>query len=178
MSTSETASLAIALLALAVSLWTSRRSVRATQASQQLTVVKDLLVRRHQTDFEEALATLRAAAFTSDNDPRSGYDGLRPTDRQRAYLVTNYYDLLGKLVAHQIVDEDLVLGAYGHSVHWAWTALRPFVYAQRAKNRTEFNVYFEHLAQRARLRPAAEIHADLKLLRDPTISAAAESVDG
>jgi len=74
-----------------------------------------------------------------------------------------FYDDLGKFVAHGIVEEDLIIGSYGHSVMWAWDALQPFILAQRSIDGTNYNIYFEDLALRAKRNPPPAIHSKLGL---------------
>ena len=78
MDTSNIVSLSLSGMALIVSIYTNARSVRATQGSQSLAVIKDIFGQRHQPEFVEALAAVRNPAFRLDVDPSKGVDGLPP----------------------------------------------------------------------------------------------------
>jgi hypothetical protein len=169
-------SLFLSGVALVVSMYTSARSVRATRASQSLAVIKDIFGQRHQPEFVDALAAVRTPDFRSGVDAAEGVTGLPQDKRLQANRLCIFYDDLGKLVAHGIIDEDLVIGSYGYGIMWAWKALEPFIRAQRVLNGTNYNIYFEDLALRAERNPPPVVHDKLGLtaprnrwrrLRDP-----------
>ncbi|MCZ2807590.1 hypothetical protein O2W18_20990 [Modestobacter sp. VKM Ac-2983] len=166
----DAAPIVISLIALAVSVLSSRRALRATRASHSLTVVTDVLDRLHEPQYADAVKKVREGGFLEGIDPDGGYDAMPGDKRALALWLTEYFDDLGKLVAYGVIDEDLVLGSYGNSIDRSWTTLRGFIYAQRRFNGTQFNSYFEHLAQLARKRPPAIIHKKLGLLKDPSMS--------
>lgn len=151
------------MVALVVSAYTNARSVRATRASQSLGAIKDVFVQRHKPEFVAALNAVRDPNFVRGTDSADGYRGLPKAKQNYANQVTNFYDDLGKLVAHGVVEEELILGAYGSSTLWAWQVLEPYIKAQRSINGTNFNIYFEDLALRVKRRPPYVIHAKLGL---------------
>jgi hypothetical protein len=157
------ASLILSSLALLVSGYTNARSVRATRASQSLAAVKDIFGQRHKPEFIEALDAVRHETFMEGTDPSQGYNGLPDNKRTYAYRLSNFYDDLGKLVAHGVVEDKLVIGAYGYSTLWAWEVLEPYLKAQRSINGTSFNIYFEDLAFRVKRCPPDVIHRRLGL---------------
>ena len=156
-------SLCLSGSALVVSVYTNARSVRATRASQSLTVIKDIFGQRHDPEFVAAMAAVRSPEFATDIDPAGGVSGLPDGARAAAERLIVFYDDLGKLVAHGIIDEDLVIGAYGAGARWAWDALAPFIVAQRVLNETNYNIYFQDLALRTARNPPAAVHARLRL---------------
>ncbi|WP_138733096.1 DUF4760 domain-containing protein [Modestobacter excelsi] len=162
MKLSEVATLAVSVLALLVAMRSNQRSVKVARASQALSVVKDIFGQRGRPDFVEALNAVRAIPYPLNTNV--GIEGLPDGLRNKAKLVMAFYEDLGKLVAHGIVDEDLIIGALGHSVVWAWTPLERFILAQREKNQTEYFIYFQHLAARAMARTPKQVHKKLGLV--------------
>lgn len=83
------------------------------------------------------------------------------TDKCKQDLVLElawYYDNLGALVAHDIVDIDPVSGYLGGSVVTCWEVLKPLVMAEReARSGYEdpgrWQIYFENLARLVAERP-------------------------
>ena len=164
MSLASVISLIFSFAALVASVIANQRTVRASTAGSTLMLVTDVFARRQQPDFAAALSMLRSPNFADGLDPAQGFSGM-PTDKQRAaYLVADFCDDLGKLVAHKVVDEDIVLSTYGATTEWTWRVLKPFVHGQRVINQTNFDIYYEFLARRAAERPPARIHQELGLL--------------
>lgn len=62
--------------------------------------------------------------------------------------MASIYNNLGKLVAHGLVDESLIIGAYGGSLLRAWNLLAPYVYLERQEDQRNPMRYFEDLAWR------------------------------
>ena len=78
-------------------------------------------------------------------------------------MVGGLYDDLGKLVAHGIVKEELIIGSNGSQARRIWEAIEPFVRAERAKRNSNLWIYLEDLAYRTTQKPPATIHQKLKL---------------
>lgn len=51
--------------------------------------------------------------------------------RQPDRLVSLFYDDVGKLVAHGVVDERLIIGSYGPNIVNMWEVLAPYFYRER-----------------------------------------------
>jgi len=153
------------VIALAVAVIANQRSVQAAQASSMLAAVSNIFTRRNEPTFVHALNEIRAADFGQGCDPAAGFTGLRQPAAEYAYLVSNFFDDLGKLIAHKIIKEDVVIGTYGQAGFNAWAILKPYVEGQRVLNRSNFQIYFEHLANRVAARPPETIHKKLGLLK-------------
>ncbi|MFI7413634.1 hypothetical protein ACIBU0_33760 [Streptomyces sp. NPDC049627] len=78
-----------------------------------------------------------------------------------------FYDDIGKLVAHGIVDERLILGAYGDAIPGTWDTLAPYICAEREKHRNLSMVYFEDLAHRAGRTTMQHLHVAAGLRARP-----------
>jgi hypothetical protein len=78
-------------------------------------------------------------------------------------MVGGLYDDLGKLVAHGIVKEELIIGSNGPQARRIWETVEPFVRAERDKRNSNLWIYLEDLAYRTTRKPPAAIHEKLKL---------------
>ncbi len=125
-------------------------------------VVLDLFRQARRADFIEAQRFARED-LAQAHPVEAGISGLPESLRQELFLVTWFYDDLGKLVAHGVVSEDLVLGAFGDGVTRTWKALMPYVEAERGLRSSTFQAYFEDLAVRAESNPPRSVHARLGL---------------
>ncbi|MDQ0600804.1 hypothetical protein QF037_005149 [Streptomyces canus] len=72
--------------------------------------------------------------------------------------VSLFYDDVGKLVAHGVVEESLIIGSYGLNIVNMWDVLAPYIYKERILT-TKAMLYFEDLAARAKARPMESVHA-------------------
>jgi hypothetical protein len=97
----------------------------------------------------------------------SGYSQLPPSARSHVNTIGLFYDDLGKLVAHGMIGEDLVIGSYGMPIVWLWDALAPYAYAERRLHGLDFWVYFEDLAERTASTTPAAVYARLALRSRP-----------
>lgn len=85
--------------------------------------------------------------------------------RSKVRAVAGLYDDLGKLVAHGIIKEELIIGSNGIAVRRIWEAVEPFVLEERRKRKSGLWIYLEDLAYRTTRTPPSAIHAKLKLHR-------------
>lgn len=129
-----------------------------------LALVGTVFARRNQPEFVTAMTEIRADDFGRGVDPARGFSGLPEPVRSHAYLVSNFFDDMGKLIAHKVMKEDIIIGTYGQAGLYAWQALQPYVEGQRVLNRSNFQIYFEYLSKRVVARPPDSIHRKLKIL--------------
>lgn len=161
-------SIVLALAALTVSGRLAYRQVLVAERANNVPVVLELFARAREKDFVDTQVYARER-LRLDQDPDAGFTGLPNELRHRLLHLTWFYDDLGKLVAHGIVSEDVVLGAFGAGVSRTWQALAPFVYGERTLRTTEFQAYFEDLAARAAIRSPADVHEALGMKRLPPV---------
>ncbi|MFE1556708.1 hypothetical protein ACFW6V_17220 [Streptomyces sp. NPDC058734] len=160
-------------LALVVSGAASVRQLRLARHANTLPVLVDLF-REHRSDH---LATARLYVFRDlpHCDPSAGLAGL-PQDKQE--LVRDlawYYDNLGALVTHGVVDLGPVSGYLGGSVINMWEGIAPFIEAERAQREAAQmadivrpQVYFENLYHLVRKNLPATARAAEPLWRLPS----------
>jgi hypothetical protein len=87
--------------------------------------------------------------------------------RPHALNIGMFFDDLGKLVAHDIIDQELVVGSFGMGIVRMWDALAPYVYQQRRVHDNHFWIYFEDLAARTAATPNTLVYAALGLRSRP-----------
>lgn len=139
------ATLAVSVVALIASAIVGMRQLRLSDGGNQLPVVLEAFRESREPGWlpanEYVLTTLPAK-----HNPEQGHRGLPDEARVHTNTIGLFYDDLGKLVAHGVIDKNLVIGAYGTMIVRLWDALAPFVYAERRLYGLHFWIYFEHLA--------------------------------
>lgn len=139
------ATLVVSLVALVVSAIVGVRQIRLSDGGNQLPVVLEAFRESRAPGWlpanEYVLNTLATKC-----SPEHGHRGLPDEARVHTNAIGLFYDDLGKLVAHGVIDKDLVIGAYGTMIVRLWDALAPFVYTERRLYGLHFWIYFEHLA--------------------------------
>jgi len=97
--------------------------------------------------------------------------GLSALPADKAEMVRElawFYDNLGALVAHGVVDIKPVSGYLGVSVVLAWEAMQPLIVAERAKRQKSIDperwqLYFENLHLLVKKNPPAKARASSRL---------------
>lgn len=169
----EIAALVVSLLAFGMSGLVSLRQLRLSQQANALPVVVDL--------FREHRSIRLGQARTFVHEELPGYDlslglaGLPEEGRDLVRELGWYYDNLGALVAHGVVDIGPVSGYLGGSVLSVWEHMEPLVRAERSR-RTQsalpdpdrWQAYFEILYHLVRETPAEQARSQAPLWRPPS----------
>jgi hypothetical protein len=140
----------------------SLRQFRVSSLSRPMPVVLNAFRESRDPEWfaaQEYVLTRLAVEFPEPVDVR----GLPPRARAQVSAVGQFYDDLGKLVAHRMISQDLVIGAYGGAVTPLWDAVAPYVTGERTRYGLDYWVYFEDLAVRAEARPPRVVYARLRL---------------
>ncbi|MFI7410296.1 hypothetical protein ACIBU0_16700 [Streptomyces sp. NPDC049627] len=161
----------ISVVSLAASSVVSARQIRLAHNSNLLPVVVELFRETRQSEFSRAIEYIKSD-LARDHSPEFGYRRLPDEPLGHVRRVSLFYDDVGKLVAHGIVDERLIIGSYGPNILNMWEVLAPYIYRERELT-TKAMIYFEDLAHRARVRPQARVHAELGLRSAPPPSSPA-----
>ncbi|MEV6196255.1 hypothetical protein AB0M19_28105 [Streptomyces sp. NPDC051920] len=156
------AALALSFLALLISAATAYRQLTLMRGANILPIVLESFGETRTQEWTVCREYINERLAT-EHDPRGGLVGLPEPIKHQVRKVAFFFDDLGKLVAHRVVDEDLILGAYGGSVLAMWRALAPYIAAQREIDGAGTAVYFEDLARRAHTRTGTEIYARIGL---------------
>jgi hypothetical protein len=102
-------------------------------------------------------------------DPISYLD-LPAEPKEHVRQVAFFYDELGKLVVHGVVDQKFIIGSYGVTIYRTWHAIAPYVYREREIRQRVVLSYLEHMVAATREITAADIHRKMKLKTLPPTS--------
>jgi hypothetical protein len=160
------ATLAISLMALVISILLTRRQLRLASGGNHLPVVLDAFRETRNAAWFEAQEYV-LTELAKEHEPDYGHRGLPEQARTHANTIGLFYDDLGKLVAHGMIGQDLVIGSYGTNIVRLWDALAPYVYIERRQQGLHFWIYFEDLAVRTDARHPKAVYADLRLRSRP-----------
>lgn len=166
----EIAALVVSLVALGVSGAVSWRQLLLTEKANTLPVVVDLF-REHRS-----VRLAQARTFVHEELPACdlslGLAGLPDEGRDLVRELAWYYDNLGALVAHGVVEIEPVSGYLGGSVVSAWEHMAPLVAVERARRAhnalpdpSRWQQYFENLYHLVRETPAEQARAGTRLWR-------------
>ncbi|MEW2084936.1 hypothetical protein [Streptomyces sp. NPDC005283] len=154
--------LVISAVALAVSVVTANRHIQTAQNSNLIPVIADLFRETRSPEFLKSMEFIRDQ-LTTAHPGSPAYRELPEDARGHIRRVGLFYDDIGKLVAHGVISESLILGAYGGAVPRIWELVAPYVLSERQKYGNASMAYFEDLAARARIHTMAAVHEALKL---------------
>lgn len=160
------AALAISLAALVISMLLTRRQLRLASSENHLPVVLDAFKETRSAAWLVAQEYV-LTELAEQHKPDRGLRGLPEQARAHASAIGTFYDDLGKLVAHGMIEQNLIIGSYGTNIVRLWDALAPYVYTERHKYGLHFWIYFEDLAARTAATHPEVVYADLRLRSRP-----------
>ncbi|GLY24202.1 hypothetical protein Misp04_39340 [Micromonospora sp. NBRC 101691] len=156
------AAIAISATSLAVSGVLAIRQNRTASAGYSLPVVLEIFSQFRTPEFYEARRYVYDD-LNKDFEQPVAYSELPSDVLAKVRIVAGRYDDLGKLVAHGVVDEELIIGANGPGIRKVWKCVAPFIYEERRTRDVMTGVYLEDLAHRASRNPPQKIYAKLGL---------------
>lgn len=150
--------LIVSVIALAVSLAAALRQLRLARHANVVPVLIDLF-REHRS---RPLMEARRFVYTELHQYNLSLGLMGLPDEQTRDAVRElmwFYDNLGVMVAHRVVDVEPLAGYLGGSVVDMWKALAPLVRAERglrsiASEPDRWQLYFEYLAFRVEQVPS------------------------
>ena len=140
--------LILSLLAFAVSLGVARQQLSLARHANSLPVLTAMFKEHRDPELADVRSFLHQAAGTAD--PTMGFAAFG--DRRQGVLqLAWYYDNLGALVAHDVIDVAPVAGYLGGAMLDVWRILEPFIITERASRSSSpdagrWQQYFENLA--------------------------------
>lgn len=159
---SNVAALVISIAALTASVLIPYGQLRSSQRANTLAMVfngfRETRTPEFRTSVEYVLYRLRR-----EFPDAISYVDLPAGPKEHVRQVAFFYDELGKLVVHGVVDQDLVIGSYGLTIHRTWSAIAPYVYREREIRQRVVLPYLEHMAAVTSEITAADIHRKMKL---------------
>jgi hypothetical protein len=144
----EVAALGVSFIAVAVAIWGGYRSQRLARHGNTLPILTELF-REHRSRH---LADARAYVHHRlPADLSGGLDALPEAERRLVRDLAWFYDNLGALVAHDVVEAGPVAGYLGGSVISTWDRLEPLVAVERERRAGgpdggRWQEYFENMA--------------------------------
>ncbi|MGI5405179.1 DUF4760 domain-containing protein [Streptomyces chartreusis] len=166
----EIAAVLVSVVALGVSGLASLRQLRLTEHANTLPVLVDLF-REHRS---VRLARARRVVYEQlpTYDLSAGLAALPESEGELVRELAWFYDNLGALVTHGVVDIEPVSGYLGGSVISVWERMEPLVQAERstrARNDlpdpNRWQEYFENLYHLVRETQAQQARAQTRLWR-------------
>jgi hypothetical protein len=151
--TPEVASLVIALLAVAAAVTYYAYTLRAQTRLRKANLLMGLYAKLDTLEFQEAWHRV----FWLEYDD---YDGAvrQLGGRHIGSFVFYFYDEVGILLRHKLIDEALAFDLFGNSLFQMWEKVKPIIYEARRRS-DDPTVYenWEYVYERLRRRrPSAE----------------------
>lgn len=171
----QVAAFVLSIVALLVSLLTGTRQLILTRQANSIRLLVDMF-KEHR---DEHLAAARHFVFSelSDYDVKDGLASLPEDKRQLVRDLSWYYDNIGALVVHNVVDIEPVSGYLGGALTEVWQKMCPLVEAERNKRAAAGFIdpdrpqaYFEILYERVQHCPpsTARTRGRRRLARKPS----------
>jgi hypothetical protein len=159
-------SLVLSLFALTISVLLAIQQLRIMRQSNLLPVVAELFHKMSSRELAEHLHYINTT-LRLECDSQSGYSNLSEPAGTHVRSISFFYDRLGMLVAHRVVNERFAISAFGTHCDRTWRLLEPFVYGERRLRgrSTGFQVYFEDLVCRIRTNPPPVVISRIGLRR-------------
>lgn len=154
------AAVIISIVAVMTSVILGQRALKLARHSNIMPVLIDLF-REHRSD---RLADARHFVYYDlpKCDVSLGIDGLPDDKKSLVRDLARFYDNLGALVTHGIIDIEPVSGYLGQSVLVYWERMQPLVQTERHKRQGQYDperwqIYFENLYQLIREQPLKKL---------------------
>ncbi|WP_327735294.1 hypothetical protein OG749_17030 [Streptomyces nojiriensis] len=158
--------LVVSITALITSILVARRQLRLAHNSNVLPIIVEMFKDTRTPEFSHSIEYL-LSEFEGQYPPSDGYLSLPAEPKAHIRRVALFLDDAGKLVAHGVVDERIILGSYAVLITRTWEILAPYVYSERARQGNHTMIHLEDLAARAQNTPASSVHTKMGLRRLP-----------
>jgi hypothetical protein len=144
----EQVALAISVAAVILSCLLGIRTLTLARQANAMPMLVDLFTEHRGARLSEARRFVYR--YLSSADVTNGLDSLPDEARELVRELGCFYDNMGALVAHGIVDVDAVSGYLGGAIVPVWEAMMPLVEAERARRTVHYDpsrwqAYFENL---------------------------------
>jgi hypothetical protein len=162
------AAIIISIVAVMTSVLLGWRALTLARQSNTMPVLIDLF-REHRS---ERLADARHFVYFDlpKCDLSLGIDGLPEGKKALVRDLAWFYDNIGTLVAHGVIDIEPVSGYLGQSVLLYWERMQPLVQAERKKRHGQYDperwqIYFENLYYLIREQPPEKARSVQRMWR-------------
>ncbi|MFI7413364.1 hypothetical protein ACIBU0_32285 [Streptomyces sp. NPDC049627] len=157
------ATLAVSLIALALSGFATFRQTRHARTMSDMTMVLEVAMRNIRDKEFQSDQRYVLTELATDHPPDGGMDALPEPARSMTRNVAFTYEYISILYAFGIVDSRVALGIFHFRVNQVWEALEPYIRAERVARRAPCCPFFESLYLHARSKPAEETLRSLGL---------------
>jgi len=158
----EISSLILSITALIISFLVALRQMQIAQQANTLAAVISLFREYRSHDFKEKIAYIHNS-LKKNYKAEEGIWSMPEEDREKVLSVCHLCDTLGALVAHNIINENLVISYIGDSINGLWSSLEDYIVNEREIRNSAYQQFFEHLVKRIREKPPSQIRRKLKL---------------
>lgn len=132
------------LAALAVAVWAAISQHRASSNSNGIMLAG--LLREHAKPSFSKTRHYILHQKLSDSDPSLGMEGISADQRSEVIELVGFYDLVGIMRAHKLIDNKIVDNHLGHAARSIHAQMKPYISAERVKRSGPYMHYFEHWA--------------------------------
>jgi hypothetical protein len=157
--------LTLSLAALAISAALALRQLKTMQQSNLLPVVADFFQEFERRGLLQSLDYV-IKEISPKYSPSLGYSGVPERARDSMTSLSNFYEYLGALVAHRVIDEGIAISVLGTQSDRAWRLLEPFILREgELRGASRFQPYFEDFVWRVRKTPPPVVERRMGLKR-------------
>lgn len=159
----------ISLSAVAVSAFFGLRQLRSMQKASSAVVAIELLTREcRSSDFLESEEFVLYEL--SRDSPNNGVNGLPSEHRRHVSRVGLYFSSLGALSVFGGIETKMIVSLVPTRARRAWSALEPYIIAERRLRSPTYLSFFEHLVCLIADNDPAKHHESLRLRRLNSLS--------
>jgi hypothetical protein len=145
-------SLTVSFTALALTTIMAVRQLRSNRTNCQTANLTQVILKLNSEyrtrEFQESEYYV-LHRLPAEHKPGTGIFNLPLEAQIHVLRVGHLYADVGMVAALQAVDDDALLGVWHCRVRRTWTALEPYLTAERRLSKVDYWRYFEHLAVRA-----------------------------
>ncbi|MEI7660888.1 MAG: hypothetical protein WCK34_01760 [Bacteroidota bacterium] len=136
-------SLFLSGLSLIISTLVLIRQISFAKKSNQLQVAIDVLREYRNIEFKNKVKIIFENIDSHDTAHRAFDD--YPADICNALRsVSNFFDNIGLLIFHKLVDKEIIIGFMGENALTVWDKISPLILNIRDKSGMDYQCYYEH----------------------------------
>lgn len=153
----------VSLFALMLSVVAMLRQHRAAKAGHSISVLISLISEYRSPEMRQSRQWVLRQLDTDYQQGERSFSALPDEGRVHALRLSHFYDHLGLLAAHRLIDPDAALGYLGDSMMDAWTRLEPFIFHERTSRiNGEYQEYFDMFVRYAKLKSPTMVRREIR----------------
>ena len=158
----ELLSIIVSIIALLLSILVAIKQSHDAKSSDSVSAVLELFAEFRKPELVEARQTVIHKLSVDNYCPEVGLYGLPDEVKHSALSVSHFFDHVGVLVAHNLVNREAIIGWIGDSAIYCWDSLFPYIVAERKIRNAPYQEYFELLYEAIQKNPPSRIRAKFK----------------